>query len=727
MNNKNRFEFKMIGMDCAEEVAAIKHVLKKQISSNYQLGFDLLSGKLTVEENSKNLNESQLIKVLQTTGMKVIPWQTYLVGSQKQQPFWMKHSRLIMTIFGITFLVFGYLLHVMQFNFLEDLSGKGIPRVTLIFYSLSILTSGWFIFPKALIALKHLRADINLLMLIAMIGAMSIGEWFEAATVVTLFSLALLLETWSIGRARQAIRSLLELAPKTAFVICSSNQKIKQKPVESIRAGEVLMIRPGEKIPLDGIISNGQTHVNQAPITGESMPVSKQETDEVYAGSINEEGSIEVRVTKIASDTTLARIIHRIEEAQAHRARTERWVDTLVYYYMPLMILLAVAIAIAPPLFFQQPWLEWFYASLVILVIACPCALVISTPVSIIAGLSSAARHGVLVKGGVYLELPAKLAAIVFDKTGTLTRGQPQVQQLIPLDGHTEKSLLSIAAALEFSSKHPIAHAICEQARKAGITIKPVKSFQAIKGKGVEGYINGTLHWVGSYRLLFEKLSGKKTNIAHKKASEFEFSGKTVVVVGQDEHVCGLIGVADTIKEEARIAIQQLKNLGIKKLFMLTGDNEVTAKSIANIIGIDEFKSGLLPEDKINQIKLLKNKHQNVAMVGDGVNDAPAMAAASLGIAMGAIGSDAAIEAADIILMTDDLTKIAWLIRHSRRTLRIIKQNIFFSLLTKAVFLLLAIAGIATLWMAIAADMGTSFIVIFNGLRLLKAGTRDNA
>lgn len=712
-------------MDCAEEVAILKHTLAKYISDEKDLGFDLLNGKLTIEANHIVLQESQLIQAIQKTGMHAIPWETYITESQMPKSFWGSYNRLIMTLLSAVFLLLGYLLHAMQHGFLEALIGKEtmwftFPVTSMVFYFLSVLTGGWFIFPKALTALKHLRPDMNLLMTIAVIGAMSIGQWFEAATVAFLFSLALLLETWSVGRARQAIRSLLELAPKTARVMCLKDRKIEEKPVDAIKVGENLIIRPGEKIPLDGLISKGQTHINQAPITGESMPIPKQEDDEVYAGTINEEGSIEVRVTKAASDTTLAHIIHRIEEAQAHRAHAEQWVDTFARYYTPLMILLAVAIVLIPPLFFQQPWLRWFYEGLVILVIACPCALVISTPVSIVAGLSSAARNGVLVKGGIYLELPAKLLAIAFDKTGTLTQGKPEVQQIIPLNNHTDKTLLNVAAALESNSEHPIAHAICQRAKKEGITIQSAESFKAKKGKGAEGYVNGNLYWLGSHRLLHEKSNGQAVKIAHEKAMQLEASGQTVIIVGRDNHVCGLIGVADTIREEASGAIQQLKLIGIKKLFMLTGDNEGTAKAIASTIGVDAFKSELLPEDKINHIKLLKNEYKTVAMIGDGINDAPAMATASLGIAMGAIGSDVAIETADIALMTDDLTKLAWLIEHSRRTVQIIKQNIIFSLLIKAVFLTLAISGIATLWMAIAADMGASLIVISNGLRLLR-------
>jgi Cd2+/Zn2+-exporting ATPase len=725
MNKNRRYEFKIIGMDCTEEVSVLKHALAKYTSNEQDLGFDLLNGKLTIDTNHAAVQESELILVIRKTGLQAIPWKTYMIESQSSRGGWAAHNRLIMTLLSAVCILSGYFFHAMDHGFIEALTGKGggrliFPVISMVFYFLSVLTGGWFIFPKALAAAKRFRPDMNLLMTIAVVGAMSIGQWFEAATVAFLFSLALLLETWSVTRARQAIRSLLELAPRTARVKCSTDGKIEEKSVKTIKKGEVIVIRPGEKVPLDGLIVKGQTHINQAPITGESMPTPKQKDDEVYAGTINEEGSIEVRVTKAPNETTLSRIIHRIEEAQAHRAHTEQWVDTFARYYTPLMILLAISIALVPPLFFHQLWLRWFYEGLVILVIACPCALVISTPVSIVAGLSSAARNGILVKGGIYLELPSKLRAIAFDKTGTLTQGKPEVQQIIPLNGHTEKRLLNIAAALEFNSEHPIAHAICKRAEKEGLNILPAESFKAIKGKGAEGYVADNLYWIGSNRLLLEKLNGKDIDLANEKSMELEDSGHTIVIVGRNNHVCGLIGVGDTIREEASRAIQQLKLMGVKKLFMLTGDNEGTAKAIACAIGIDAFKSELLPEDKINHIKLLKNEYKNIAMIGDGINDAPAMATASLGVAMGAIGSDVAIETADVALMTDDLTKIAWLIQHSRRTLKVIKQNIAFSLLVKALFLTLAITGIATLWMAIAADMGASLIVIFNGLRLLK-------
>jgi|TARA_R110002126_G_scaffold286752_1_gene438896 Cd2+/Zn2+-exporting ATPase len=722
---KTQFEFKVLGMDCIEEVSILKRALSNYVLDEKQLGFDLLNGKLTIEPDPQNINEKQLLKAIEKTGMKAIPWTIYLMRSQKSQRFLVRHKRAILTIISALFLLFGYMAHAMTHEFLEALIGKGevglrFPMSSMVFYSLSIITGGWFIFPKAFTALKHVRPDMNLLMMIAVIGAIAIGQWFEAATVTFLFSLALLLEAWSVGRARQAIQMLLASAPKTACVLDVSRKITEKMLVEAIDVGSILIIRPGEKIPLDGKISRGKSHVNQAPITGESMPILKQLGDDVYAGTINEEGSLEVCVSKKSVDTMFAHIIKSIEEAQAHRSQAEQSIDVFARYYTPLMIIFAVAVMIIPPLFAYQPWLEWIYQGLVILVIACPCALVISTPVSIVAGLSCAARNGVLVKGGVYLELPAKLEAIAFDKTGTLTCGKPKIQQIIPFNKHTEDEVLVIAASLEFNSGHPLAHAISESAKEKKLTLKQVENFKSIKGKSIEGVVDGHLYWIGSHRLLQEKLNKKDSWFANEEAMKLERLGQTVIVIARENHVCGLIGIADKIRIEAENALKKLKGLGVKRIVMLTGDNEGTAKAISNEIYLDSFQSGLLPKDKIKQVQLLRKEYLTVAMVGDGVNDAPAMATASLGIAMGAIGSDVAIETADIALMSDDLMKIPWLIQHSRRTMRIIKENIIFALVTKAIFIVLAVLGVATLWMAITADMGASLIVIFNGLRLLK-------
>src|SRR3990167_2103065 len=724
----SQYVFKIQGMDCAEEITILKRALFPVIPREEQLGFDLLNGKITIDSADSSLSEESLIKLINKTGMQAIAWKAYSEQAEKKVTFWKQHHRSFMTLISALFLLLGYIIHGLHHGFLHAAIGKEavgytFPISSMGLYFLSVITGGWFIFPKAWLALLRFRPDMNLLMTIAVIGAMIIGQWFEAATVAFLFSLALLLETWSVGRARLAIRALLALAPNTARVFLPADNKFIEQPVDAIAVDAIVVIRPGEKVPLDGQIIQGETHVNQAPITGESMPIPKKADDRVYAGSINGEGVIHVRVTKLSKDTTLAHIIKRIEEAQAHRAPTEQWVDAFARYYTPLMMVLAIIVALVPPLLFDQSWMRWFYEGLVILVIACPCALVISTPVSIVAGLSAAARAGVLIKGGAYLELPARLKAVAFDKTGTLTQGKPTVQTVIPLGEHTEAHLLRIAAALENHNQHPIAHAILVRAQAESIDILPAEYVQAIQGKGVQGRVEGALYWVGSHRLMQEKMTTEVAKEAQEQVRSLEASGHTVVIIGRDDHVCGLIGVADVVRDNARAAVAQLKKLGIKKVFMLTGDNEGTAKAIAQIIGIVAFQSELLPEDKINQVHRLAKEYSSVAMVGDGINDAPAMASASLGIAMGAIGSDVAIETADVALMTDDLTKIGWLISHSHRTMRVIKQNTSFSFAIKVIFLTLAIAGIATLWMAIAADMGASLVVIFNGLRLLRSRT----
>ncbi len=595
------------------------------------------------------------------------------------------------------------------------------PLISIVFYICAIVTGAWFVVPKALIAVRKLRPDINLLMIVAIIGAMILGEWSEGAMVSFLFALSLLLEHWSIERSRRAIGSLLETAPKTARFKDLQSGQVRVVSVEDIAVGAIVIVRPGEKIPLDGIVTSGSTTVNQAPITGESMPVEKSVNDAVFAGTINQDGAIEIKATKVASDTTLARIIRMVEEAQSRRAQSQQWVDKFAYYYTPAMMLLATAIAVLPPLVLSADWSAWIYRALVILVISCPCALVIATPVSIVSALTASARNGVLIKGGVFIEIVGHLKAIALDKTGTLTFGRPEVQEIVPLNNHTSQELLTIAAALEANSEHPLAKAILQKAESQNITVDAAKDFQAIKGKGAEGRIEGRLFWIGSHRLMHER--GEDTPDVHKQVLEFEDAGHTVIAIGNDDHECGIISVADSVRPQAQKAISGIKRAGIEHTIMLTGDNAGTAKAIADKIGIDDYKAELLPEDKVNAIKSLLNKYGQVAMVGDGINDAPALATSTCGIAMGAMGTDAALETADIALMSDELEKIPWLIDKSRKTLKIIKQNIAFSLGLKLLFITLTLFGLASLWMAIAADTGATLLVIFNGLRLLKTNS----
>jgi Cd2+/Zn2+-exporting ATPase len=560
---------------------------------------------------------------------------------------------------------------------------------------------------------------MNLLMILAVTGAVLIGEWFEAGTVSFLFALALLLENWSVRHARESISSLMDLAPDIARCRVDATGDFVEKPVAEVDVGSVAIVRPGEKIPLDGVVKEGISSVNQAPITGESRLVRKVEGDSVYAGTINQDGVLEFEVIRRAKDTTLAKIIHMVQEAQSRRAAAEQWVEKFARYYTPAVLLLAGFIAVIPPLLMGAMWMEWIYRGLVILVIACPCALVISTPVTVVSGLASAARNGILVKGGLYLEEVARLRGLAVDKTGTLTHGRPEVQRVVPLFGHSADEILAIAVALETHSEHPVGRAIRDYAVEKGIEAESCKNFRALKGRGAEGVINGDYFWIGGHRLMEEKV--EEGPEAHETAEALEDAGHTVVALGDEGHVYGFISIADTLRDGVFETISRLRGLGVERVVMLTGDNDGTARAIAEAAGIEDYYSEQLPEDKQAKVEGLTEELGTVGMVGDGVNDAPAMAVSSVSIAMGAIGSDVAIETADVALMSDEFSKLPWLLWHARRALRVIKENIFFALSVKALFFVLAIGGVATLWMAIAADMGASLLVIFNGLRLLKS------
>jgi Cd2+/Zn2+-exporting ATPase len=711
--------YKIRGMDCAEEIVVLKRELGPLVGGEDRITFDLLNAKITIDASTVNVRDDAIIAAVTRTGMQATPWEEHVQGGTESA--WQRHGRMALTVIGAMATIKGFVVHSALHGVLDALASDGVaqhqfPPISIGLYTLGIVTAGWYIFPKAWLSVRRLRPDMNLLMTVAVIGAVAIGEWFEAAVVTVLFGIALLLESWSVGRARRAISALMDLSPSTATCVTQTGTT-EQKPVAEVETGSRILVKPGERVPLDGVVTKGSTTVNQAPITGESKPVPKEVGDEVFAGSINEEGAFEFQTTKAPTDTTIARIIRMVEEAQSRRAPSEQWVERFARYYTPLMMGLSVLVMIVPPLVFGGAWGTWFYQGLVLLVIACPCALVISTPVSIVAGLSSAARAGVLIKGGVFLETPAYLKAIALDKTGTLTRGEPEVQSVIPLSGHSALELLERAAALESQSEHPLAKAILQRANADGARFSPAEQFQAIKGKGARGYIDGRQYWIGSHRFLHE-LHHEEERV-HVEAQRLEDAGHSVVIVGNDTHVCGLISVADAVRPEAKDIVFALKDAGIQKVVMLTGDNNGTAEAIAQAVGVDDVEAELLPEDKVDAVRRLVNTFGSVAMVGDGINDAPALAAASVGIAMGAAGTDAALETADIALMSDDLSKLPWLIKHSKRTLRIVRQNIIFALGLKAVFIILSLAGAATLWMAIAADMGASLLVILNGLRLL--------
>lgn len=717
-------QFKIHGMDCADEVAVLKRELGPLVGGEDRLAFNLLEGTMSVGGDASPVSADAILRAVARTGMRAKLLSEPKLSSDES--FWKRHGRTVLTAVSGLLTLAGFLTHAILAGGVTDALGSegvglvhDVPPVAKSLYALGALAGAWYILPKAGFALKRLSPDMNLLMTVAVIGAMGIQEWFEASTVAFLFALSHLLESWSIGRARRAIAALMGLAPPIARLKREDGREVEVAP-ESVPVGALFVVKPGERIPLDGTVRAGVSGVNQAPITGESVPVEKQAGSEVFAGTVNGNGALEIECTKPAGDTTLAHIIRLVGEAQSKRAPSEQWVERFARIYTPSVMGLAVAVLLIPPLLLGEPWMEWLYRALVLLVIACPCALVISTPVSIVAALAASARNGVLIKGGLYIEAPAHLKAIAFDKTGTLTEGRMKVVDVVPLGGHDEAELLERVAALEMRSDHPLARAILGYAEERGMTIRPAEEVQILQGKGAIGQFNGKTYWVGSHRYLEER--GQEIEETHRQLESLSQAGRTVVVVGNETHVCGLIALADAVRPEAVETIRALREAGIEHLIMLTGDNAGTAQRIARETGVDEVRAELLPADKVAAVETLVSRYGQVAMVGDGVNDAPAMARASLGVAMGAVGSDAAIETADIALMSDDLAKLPWLIRHSRRTLAVIRQNIGFSLAVKALFVTLTFLGSATLWAAIAADMGTSLLVIFNGLRLLQIG-----
>lgn len=719
--NAQRLAFKIHGMDCAEEVATLKREVGPVVGGEEHLAFDLLNAKMIVSEGASASSEA-ILRAVASTGMNAEPWRE-LAGSGQEKSTRRK-LQLVLTILsgGLTALAFG--LHVWSSGgFHEALGAEGmghihrIPWVSKGSYLGAIFTACWFIVPKAWLSARRLRPDMNLLMVVAILGAISIGEWFEAATVAFLFAVSNALEGWSLSRARRAVEALMDLTP-TLVQLVKNGETSSVRP-EEVSVGALFQVKPGERVPLDGLIFQGTSALNQAPITGESMPVTKIPGEEVFAGSINGDGALVIECSKPANDTVLARIIRMIGEASTKRAPSEQWVDRFAKVYTPVVMILAILVALVPPLLMGGVRADWFYRALVLLVIACPCALVISTPVSIVAGLASAARHGVLVKGGMYLEVPASLKAIAFDKTGTLTEGHPSVVQVAPWNGFTEQELLRVAGSMESQSDHPLARAIVAHVKSQGVAFIPAQDFQTLQGKGATAVLDGRTHWLGSHRFLEEQ--GAETAEIHAQLESLEGDGRTVVAFGTGRELIGFLALADAVRPTSASTLQSLRGAGVEHLVLLTGDNVGTAQAVGRQVGLSEIQGELLPEDKVRAIEALVAKYGQVGMIGDGVNDAPAMAGATLGIAMGAMGSDAAIETADIALMNDDLTRIPWLVNHSRQTLTVIRQNITFALTVKAVFVVLTIVGHASLWSAIAADMGASLLVIFNGLRLLKA------
>ncbi|MCF6097243.1 cadmium-translocating P-type ATPase [Thermovorax subterraneus] len=614
-------------------------------------------------------------------------------------------DELLRALFSAVFLLLAFLAKT-----------KGLTFIYIPCFIFAMIVGGFGNFKKAYHSIKRLDFNMNVLMSVAVIGAVAIGELEEGAVVSLLYSISEMLESWTMESARRSLQKLIDMAPKIARVKKPWGEV--EVPVDEINTGDIIVVRPGEKVAMDGVIIKGESAINESTITGESIPVEKGPGDEVYAGTINIHGSLEVKVTKPVQDTTLAKIIHLVEEAQAKRAPVQAFVDRFAAVYTPIVLGLAGIITLFPPLLFGFEWQPWIYRGLALLVVSCPCALVISTPIAIVSAISNAARHGVLIKGGVYLEEVGELKVVAFDKTGTLTRGEPVVTDVIPVGAESEEEVLYKAASVEKMSEHPIAHAVVEAAQNHGINVTSAESFTALAGKGAMGSVKGEVILIGSVKLFEEK--GVDTSGIIQDLKRLQEEGKTTILVGTETDILGIIAVADEIRDSSKKAVTLLKSEGIEKTIILTGDNEATARAISRRSGVDDYFAELLPQDKVNVLEKLIKKYGKVAMVGDGINDAPALAAATVGIAMGGTGTDVALETADIVLMNDDLTKVAFTIRLSKNAKRVIRQNITLSLFFKIAAVLATFPGWLTLWLAIVADMGASLLVTLNGMRLLK-------
>ena len=694
--------FRIQAMDCPTEQTLIQNKLGK-LAGVQQLEFNLINRVLGVTHDLPN--DSPIIDAIQSLGMQAEPLAP---GQEKEtselpapaKPWWP------LALSGVTALG----AEVIHFT-------SAAPEwVVALMALVSILSGGLGTYKKGWIALKNRNLNINALMSIAVTGAVLIGQWPEAAMVMFLFTVAELIEAKSLDRARNAISGLMQMAPEQATVQ-QADGTWQVQAVKAINLGARVRVRPGERVGLDGDVVAGRSTIDQAPITGESLPVEKTVGDKVFAGTINQAGELEYTVTAAADHSTLARIIHAVEQAQGSRAPTQRFVDQFSKIYTPAVFALALAVAVIPPLFMGATWFDWIYRALVLLVVACPCALVISTPVTIVSGLAAAARKGILIKGGVYLEGGHKLDYLALDKTGTITHGKPVQTDYVPLDPTVEATAPALAASLAARSDHPVSHAIANAVVDKQQAPHAVDNFAALPGRGVRGDINGQTYHLGNHRLV-EDL-GLCSAELEEKLFALEKQGKSVVLLLDHSGPLALFAVADTVKDSSREAIQQLHELGIKTL-MLTGDNAHTAEAIAAQVGMDQARGDLLPGDKLQAIEDLYALGHRVGMVGDGINDAPALARSEIGFAMAAAGTDTAIETADVALMDDDLRKIPAFIRLSRQTSSILKQNIALALVIKAIFLGFTFAGFATMWMAVFADMGVSLLVVFNGLRLLR-------
>lgn len=722
--------FYIAKMDCPTEEQLIRNRLRS-VEGIDRLDFDLMRRELTVAHRLDD--DKTILRALDSLGMepRIRGEEGAEAAAEKEGAAPVPRAAwVVMGVSGVAALAAEAVAYA---------TGSETSPVVIGLSLVSIAVGGRETLRKGWVALRTLTLNMNFLMTVAITGAVLIGQWPEAAMVTFLFGVAEMIEGFSLDRARNAIRALMEMTPETATVQGSGGEW-REVPAGSVLVGQLVRVRPGERVPLDGTVREGSSAVNQAPITGESVPVTKAPGDPVFAGTINERGTFDFEVTGSSGNTTLDRIVRAVQSAQGQRAPTQRFVDQFARYYTPAVFLFAVLVAALPPLLFHAPFLPWLYKALVMLVIACPCALVISTPVTVVSGLASAARRGILVKGGVYLENGRKLRVLALDKTGTVTVGRPAVTDVVPLTGRDRDSLLQLAASLDAPSEHPVASAIVAawtggDRTPAGTTeperlraversgeLLPVADFEAITGRGVRGRIGGAPYSIGNHRLAEE--NGVCTERVEAELSRLEAAGKTAVVLMSGAEALAVLGVADTLRDTSVEALRELHALGVRTV-MLTGDNATTARAIARQVGIDDARGNLLPEDKLSAVSELQERYGPTGMVGDGINDAPALARSDIGFAMGAAGTDTALETADVALMEDDLRKLPVFLRLSRQTGRVLFQNITLAIGIKAVFFVLALLGKATLWMAVFADMGGSLLVVFNGLRLLRSRHGD--
>jgi Cd2+/Zn2+-exporting ATPase len=713
-------------MDCAEEVSLLRRQLSEQ-PGVYDIALEVLQARMVVEVDPAKAGDERIRALVARTGMRAEPWQA--VSPVVARSLLGRHWRSLSALVSGACLAAAMILqaarsgNVMESLLLHGESERGLPADVIACCLLAILAGFHWALPKVLASIRNRRPDMNLLVAVSITGACFLGEWSEGATLAFLFSLAALLEAWSLARARSAVTALVELSPAEATVLHSHGER--RMPVERIAAGSVVRVKPGERIPCEGEVIAGGSNVDQALVTGESVPVWKEAGSRVWAGTLNCDGALEIRTSREASDTILARIVRMVESSTQRRAPSEQFVERFARYYTPAVFLLAALIGILPPLFAGGRWSYWLYQSMVVLLISCPCALVISTPVSIVSALASAARRGVLIKGGAFLEEAARLKALAFDKTAVLTEGETQVQTFVALNDKPEEEILSQLAGLELHSEHPYARAILRYAELRHVRPAQVDRFQAIEGRGAQGFVGSRLFWVGNDRLLEDRSIDSRE--LRERLAAFEDSAHTAVVFGAGQEPLAVIGLLDPVRPEASQTIESLRRLGIDGFELLTGDNAATARAVAAHLGLTGARAGLLPEDKAAAVQELRRFHGSVAMIGDGINDAPAMSAASVGIALGRRATDVALETADVILLSGGLERLPFLVRHARRAAGVIRQNVVIALALKAGFLVTAILGAATLWMAIAADMGATLLVTLNGLRLLRAGGRATA